>query len=108
LVIGHSFPVLGELLGRADIGVLARLVATDQQDHERPAALHEVDAIAGAIMDAQLRDAVPDGLRVAEIPCRETSDAGVDPRPRPPVTKPREPSLVGGALDDLDSHMCKL
>jgi hypothetical protein len=54
-------------MGALDIGLLRPLVAAAKQNHQNLAALHVVDAIAGAVIDAHLHDALPHGLAIPGI-----------------------------------------
>jgi len=75
--INQSSPMfVGEPLSLLDISFLRSLVPTAKQDHQFVTPAHEVDAVAGAIVDAQLRDAFADGLGIP----RETEGKALDPR----------------------------
>src|SRR5271169_283883 len=49
--MSSSLNLLSQLNGTGDVAILASFVTAAQQDHDRFAALDEVDAIAGALVD---------------------------------------------------------
>jgi len=49
----------GYLNGSLDVGVLSALVTARQQNHRDPASAHEIHPITGAVINPQLRYALP-------------------------------------------------
>jgi hypothetical protein len=62
----------------ADVGPLSRLVAAHQQDHEPVFSLRIVDAVARAVVDLQLGDAVGELAVLAGIPVGQALDASLN------------------------------
>jgi hypothetical protein len=65
--------------GAGYVAALTALVAAAQQDDHGLAVSREVQAIAWAMVDAQLRHTAADRLDVAKIAEREAADTGGDP-----------------------------
>jgi hypothetical protein len=65
-------------LGTSDVARLGCFVASAEKDDDRPALPTKVDAVPGAVVDAQLQDTLPDRLAVAEVSRAKARDAGVD------------------------------
>lgn len=74
-----------------DIFRLSSLVATTQEKDERLAVPRVVHAVAGTAVDAQLANALADGLPVAEKPGFQSIEPRDDARTRPGIPEPREP-----------------
>jgi len=84
-------PFIDEPSCRLDISRLGALVPTAEQNHHGIAPLGKIDAVAGAIMDAQFTDPLSDGRCVARLPIGETVQAGRDQRPCSLVLELRAP-----------------
>src|SRR5581483_10040853 len=82
-----------------DVRFLCRLVAAAKQDDQHRATLYEIHAIAGAMIDPKLTDAIAHRLRIARIAQLQTVDAHLDAPLRSLVTQLREPGIehFGGA-----------
>src|SRR5215471_8886365 len=98
---------LCQLLGVPDVTVLRALVAAAEQYDNVRAAVYEVDAVSGSVVDPQLRNARPNGTHVAGVPQREAPDPDVDPSDGGTVAQALKPLGKRRGLPDLD-HLCNL
>lgn len=64
--------------------------------------LHEVDAVAGAVIDSKLGDTVADRLHIARVTERQPADADVDARLGHTIAQAGKPGCVGGRLTNLE------
>lgn len=81
---------------RFDVPGLRALVATAEQDDDRVVPLLKIDAIAGAAVDAQFADPVPDRFHIADEAIGEAIQPGRDQAARPLILElgpPRAESL---------------
>lgn len=85
--------------------LLGALVATAEQDREYGPALHEVDPVAGSMVDPKFADALADRPHVTRVAERKPADADVGLGPRLQVAKAGEPILKLVGLANLD-YMC--
>lgn len=65
-------------------------------------ASREIDSVAGAMVDAQLADAVSRRFRIAHVAVGHAADSGVDAKDRLLVLEAGFPAPVDFALDDLE------
>jgi len=63
-----------------DVGVLAGLVAAGEQQDDPVSLMEVVDAVAGAVADAQFGDAAADGFDVSGVAGRQSVDPDQYPR----------------------------
>lgn len=80
-------------MGLADVRILGGLLAAGQQQDDLVAVVQVVDAIARALVDPQLGDALSDGLDVARVACREAVDPDQHSRGRTLVPQLGQPSV---------------
>jgi hypothetical protein len=60
-------PFLGDLDRRLDVGIQGTLVAAGQQHHDHRTALHEVNAIAGTVINPHFAHAFARRFHVVEM-----------------------------------------
>ena len=90
-------------------------IATGKQDHQRPAAAHEVNPITGPEVYSQFRDTLTDWLHIAEIAERQSSNTNIDTCTNLPITQAIKPSGKNLGLPYFDHllfvsykiHYCK-
>ena len=70
-----------------DVRGLRAFVARAEEDDECGPALQKVDAVAGAVVDPQLTDAVAEGFHIPEMTEGQSIQSRRDQRPRTMVTK---------------------
>jgi len=84
------------------VACLIRLVAAAKHDDQRRASLHEIDPIAGPVVDPQLRKGRPYGFDIAAIAERQTAQTLGYSRCRPSVSQAHQPSRERLGLANLD------
>jgi hypothetical protein len=87
--------------GPFDVFALGALVATAQQHDDNITLPHEVDAIAGPVIDAKLVDSVKK-LRVSEQSGPQSHDALSNPFLRAPILQLAQPFNENGCPAHLD------
>jgi hypothetical protein len=88
-------------LGPLDVAGLRALVAAAQQQQDRRAASAEIDAVAAALVDPELRHAAADRPSVAGIALGQSVDAPGDAAACFAILQIRHPGEERGGLDDL-------
>src|ERR1700759_346972 len=81
-----------QFLGSRDIRTLRALVAATQENDERVATLHEIDAIAGPVVNAHFADAASDGSDIARVAKRQAIDPCDDLCPCPDIPQISQPT----------------
>jgi len=87
-----------------DICHLRSLASASQEDHELAAALLEVDAVAWAVIDSQLRNAFSHGLNIAGISEDEALDPHLDSGPGVDVSQTVQPRREYIRLEDTKHY----
>jgi len=82
--------------------VLGVFLAAGKQNHQRPAAPHEIHSVAGTEVYSQLRDAFANRLYIAGVTERQTSNTGVDTRPGLSITQSIEPLEIRLGLPNFN------
>jgi hypothetical protein len=88
--------------GFGDIPRLRPFVPAAEQNDQRPGALHEIDSVSRPIIDSELGDAFPDGLRVADETRLQTHDPLRNSLCCSPVREAVEPFAENWRLPDFD------
>src|SRR6516164_6340403 len=94
--------LLRQLQSHGDIFILSALVPAAEQDDQETPALHVIDPISGAIMDAKLADTFANRLYVAGIAERQAAHPTGNFRPGPSIPQAGEPLREDPGLADLD------
>lgn len=79
------------MLCRFDVLRLGALVAAATQNDDRVYPLLKIDAVAGAILDAQFADTIANRLGVAGVPLSQPIQSRGDHRTRTMVLEPQAP-----------------
>jgi len=95
-------PIECQPLRRLDVRRLRTLVAAAQQDDDLAAAPHEIDPIAGPIIDPQFADALPHRFHISRIPKSQPIKPGRDQGPRPAILEAHSPSPESLCLLEFD------
>ena len=93
--------LLRQGFGACDVAALGGFVATAEQDDDRLAPLHEMDAVAGAMVDPQLANAVEE-FHIAHQAGLEAGDADGDLGLRAAVAQGGKPNAEGFGLAHLE------
>ena len=101
----HTSQFFGNATGPLDVPILAALVATADQDDNRTALLHEVDAVTWPVVYPQLADPPAYVSNVTRIAQSHPPYPQVYARPSAPVTQPGKPASVFLRLADLDGSV---
>lgn len=81
--------------------LLCSLIASAEKNDKYGGPVNEVDAVAGAVVDAHFANALPDVFYVAPVTEREATKTDVDPSSCVPIAKAVNPAAKRFTLDDL-------